>query len=720
MLEILSPAGSPKSFLAAINNGADAVYLGLKKFSARASADNFNYDELYFYSSYAKLFGVKIYATINTLVKDSEIPELVDSVEDALKLGVDAFIVQDIFLGKKLKEIFPQIVLHLSTQAGVCNVYGAQMAKDYGFSRVVLARETLLEDIKSISSIIETECFIQGALCSSFSGHCYMSSFVGANSGNRGLCKQPCRKKCSYYINDKKVTDDYSLSLSDLSVNELINKYIEAGVTSFKIEGRMRRPEYVAAATKYYKNLIHNKDINISELKRTFNRNNYTKGLAFGQDKNFLSSKIQGHIGEYVGKILKIKGKKIVIDNYFASLGDSFKILRNGKEIGSATCKDNELYFSGNVKIGDEVYITTDVKLNERLLQTKINYPVFIQAILKAGEKGCFTVSSKNKSFTYFTEDILQPAKNNPVDTNMLYQCFSKVNQFPFDVKINLITDSVFIPKSILNEIRRTIYDKIFYFDKKDIEKIKNYKKINFISDINAIEKACISQSKTNIDNLNIIFPEDYSNFSLKPDDYLYIPSYANHLDLKILKDCASKVKGFYVDGYYGLYLAKELNKEIIVGTGLNVFNSIDLIELNSFGIDYKNIVLSKELSLTEMDKFPKECKRFILGNIALMDLIYCPFGKNCNSCPVNGKILLKDEENRVFKVKRYKLSSCRFIVYNAFDLIPKSIGDYGALFDFSMYSTKEIDYILENLDNLDVLKKNFKHTNGNLIRGIN
>ena len=192
MVEILAPVGNLNNLISAINAGADAVYLGLKDFSARKSADNFDFEELKYAVAYAKTFNVKVYLTVNTLVKESELNDFLSAINTAYSCGVDAFILQDIFLGKFIKDIMPNAVLHLSTQAGVCNVFGAKLAKRYGFSRVILARETKLNDIEEICKIIETEVFIQGALCTSLSGHCYFSSFIGGNSGNRGYCKQPC------------------------------------------------------------------------------------------------------------------------------------------------------------------------------------------------------------------------------------------------------------------------------------------------------------------------------------------------------------------------------------------------------------------------------------------------------------------------------------------------------------------------------------------------
>ena len=185
MIELLAPAGNEECFFAAINNGADAVYLGLNSFSARKNAGNFTRDNIRFYVSYAHAVGVKVYVALNTLIKDSELEDFIAAAKTAYEAGADALIVQDVFSGKILKGVLPDCELHLSTQAGVNNLAGVKIAEEYGFSRVILARETEEREIKSIAENIDTEIFVHGALCSSFSGHCYMSSFIGVASARK-------------------------------------------------------------------------------------------------------------------------------------------------------------------------------------------------------------------------------------------------------------------------------------------------------------------------------------------------------------------------------------------------------------------------------------------------------------------------------------------------------------------------------------------------------
>lgn len=391
MSEILAPAGNAKCAAAAIDNGADAVYLGYRAYSARAGAENFDGEALEEILKKAHFAGVKVYVAMNTLVKESETEEFVKTLLEVWNSGADAIIMQDVLLGRfRCTERYSDIVLHLSTQAGVCNTEGARFAKKCGFSRVILARETPLAEIEKIAALMETEVFVQGALCTCFSGQCYFSSFAGGNSGNRGKCKQPCRKMYSYDRNGFEERS-YALSLSDLCVAEEIEKLKRAGVSSFKIEGRMRRPEYVAAAVRYYRLLLDEgtekeKVAALSDLKRTYNRGNYTKGLAFGQDKRFLSRAVQGHIGERVGTVKVLSGKYYVEGTFRPVSGDAFKILRNGREAGGAAfvgSTERGFYISSSARLlnGDGVFVTTDTAVNQKVLSGEKRIPFRLRCV---------------------------------------------------------------------------------------------------------------------------------------------------------------------------------------------------------------------------------------------------------------------------------------------------------------------------------------------------
>lgn len=671
MSEILAPAGGENSAIAAINAGTDAIYLGLDKFSARSSAENFNADQLIKLCRLAHAFNVKVYVALNTLVKDNELEDFISSAVGAWNAGADALIIQDIFLGKFLKENFPDMRLHLSTQAGVCNVYGARLAKSYGFDRVILARETKLSDITEISKIIETEVFVQGALCTCFSGQCYLSSFAGGNSGNRGKCKQPCRKQ---YSIDRNGFEDkaYRLSLADLCVGNKIGEYIAAGVTSFKIEGRMRRPEYVAAAVNYYKNTLNREpaEKSLSELKRTFNRGNYTKGLAFGQDKSFISSAVQGHIGEFAG-LIKVENSKYVLQtNMKFSPGDGFKMLRDGKEIGggylSDACKGGYIINAkSRLKNGDKAFITTDNELNKRLLSQRKLIPVAVKAELFAGQRAKIKIGDK----IFDGDKPLEKANNRPLSVDDIKRNFEKTDNLPFQPDISVETDGVFIPVSELNALRRSCYDK--YFSEISQNNNTQYsfdKKIPEKQTQQSVSLAVIASNLNGVKaQFGILKPIDY-NMDCKREiadfageKYLYLPPYLSGEDIEKISGIVQDFDGIYCDSYCGLELAKEWDKKLFAGTGFNITNHLSLSMCKA-----DNICLSKELTLREADALSDKNIFYLSeGGIKVMDLIYCPFEKKCSSCDKRKLYTLTDENGRKFPLRRYKITECRFELYN-------------------------------------------------------
>ena len=693
MIEILAPAGEKSSALAAINAGADAIYLGLTGFSARSGARNFDLDGFAQIATHAHLFGVKVYVAMNTLVKESEVEEFVRTAVAVWNSGADAIIMQDLFLGKYLKRTYPQMVLHLSTQAGICNEYGAELAKESGFSRVILARETKLDDIKKIAKIIETEVFIQGALCTCFSGQCYLSSFAGGNSGNRGRCKQPCRKR---YRIDREGFDSasYAISLSDLSVGEDIKTLIDAGVTSFKIEGRMRRAEYVTAAVGYYKNILCGKagDRGLSALKRTYNRGNYTKGLAFGQDKGFISSAVQGHIGEYIGTVTVVNGKYFCPNKERRTEGDGFKILRDGKEVcGAAFAGEGKggFYISSSTRLknGDKVFITTDAALNRSLALPNRRCTVKISFRSAVGEAPRVVIND-----CAFTADfVAECAKGQPICADDIKKCFDKVDTYPFEVRyLQIEVDSnSFIPLSKLNVFRRKVYADYCAIcagaGGKTIEKVMPLPE--FEAETGGGKSAVICRDLSGVKaDIGILKPDDYFA-DLSPlyqdfdgEKFLYLPPYLTGAEIVRLAGVIMAFDGIYCGGNYALTLAKRLNKKLFAGVGFNLSNSISL---SSFSADY--VALSKELSVREIHPLVRENTFYLTsGGIKVMDLIYCPFERSCSKCDKRTFYTLTDEDNRAFPLRRYSLGECRFELYNCNPLTGKS-GGCNTLSDFTV-----------------------------------
>ncbi|MGN0804246.1 MAG: U32 family peptidase [Candidatus Coproplasma sp.] len=678
MIEILAPAGDEQSAYSAINAGANAIYLGLTSFSARSSAKNFDFKSLKKLITHAHFFGVKIYVAMNTLVKESELSSFVSTAVEAWNTGVDAIILQDLYLGSYLKKTYPQMVLHLSTQAGICNEYGARYAKELGFDRVILARETKLSDIEKIAKIIETEVFVQGALCTCFSGQCYLSSFAGGNSGNRGKCKQPCRKR--YKINRKGFENyAYRISLSDLSVGENINKLKEAGVSSFKIEGRMRRPEYVSSAVAYYKKLLNCEDATsqLSALKRTYNRGNYTKGLAFGQDKSFISSAVQGHIGEYVGTVWVENGKFIVRTSMRCNTGDGFKILRDGTELCGAVYAGQakggiELKSSTRLKNGDKAFITTDTKLNAELLANRRTAKVYINAYFKCGEAPEVTINGRN----FKADFIAEKATGRPLTADDVKVCFSKIDAYPFEIEFGdiQIDGEIFIPVSRLNSFRRQAFAQFFESFSEEREELK-FKPISTPSQ-SIKQNSAVCVIATNLNgvkaDIGVLKPDKYDGDLTKyfkgfnGEKFLYLPPYLSGEDIGLIKSALTPFDGIYSGGNYAVPLAKELNKKLFAGVGFNLSNTISV---SLCPADYK--ALSKELTIGETKPLCTH-NTFALteGDIKVMDLIYCPFAKTCKECDKRSLYELTDESNRVFPLRRYTLSECRFELFNCANLV--------------------------------------------------
>ena len=295
-MELLSPAGNREALVAAVSCGADAVYLGYTAFGARSYACNFDDQQLKEAVEYAHERGRKIYVTVNTLVKQCEVDDLCDVLELLVRTGVDAAIVQDLGVVRIARERFPELTLHASTQMTVSNAQGAKLLGDLGLTRVVPARECSLAELKCMADTgVEIEAFVHGALCVAVSGQCLFSSMIGGRSGNLGRCAQPCR--LPYHLDDG--TSGYLLSTRDLMLIDRIPQLRDAGIYSLKLEGRMKRPEYVGVITRAYREALdaaeahvpyHADEKTVRALKQIFNRGGFTEGYVMGRSNAALMS----------------------------------------------------------------------------------------------------------------------------------------------------------------------------------------------------------------------------------------------------------------------------------------------------------------------------------------------------------------------------------------------------------------------------------------------
>ena len=343
-IEVLAPAGSMECLKAAILNGADAVYLGGEMFGARAYAGNFNKEELLEAIDYVHLYGKKLFLTVNTLMKEEELPLLPGFLKPFYEQGLDAVIVQDLGAVSVIRKHFPKLEIHASTQMTITGVHGARIAKKMGAKRVVPARELSLEEIQEIKDDtgLDMECFVHGALCYCYSGQCFMSSMLGGRSGNRGRCAGTCR--LPFYLDGTKNTKNaYPLSLKDLCTIEHLPEILDHGVDSLKIEGRMKGPRYVGEVTRIYRKYV---DLYLSEkpykvesedmkiLMEVFNRGGFTGGYYKEyHGKDMMSMKRPDHQGLYVGKISKLmKGKISFTAQEDIHKGDALQIRINSEE----------------------------------------------------------------------------------------------------------------------------------------------------------------------------------------------------------------------------------------------------------------------------------------------------------------------------------------------------------------------------------------------------
>ena len=756
--ELLSPAGSIDSLKAAIYNGADAVYLGLNKFNARNKAENFNEENIYKYIEFAHLFGVKVYVAFNTIIKNNEIEDFLKLLDVAVNAKADAFIVQSIGIARLIKRIYPNAILHASTQMGIHNKYGALFCKNEGFKRIILSRECTLDNIKDISNNvdIEIEAFIHGALCVSFSGGCYMSSFISCNSGNRGLCLQPCRMLYTAYNQNTALKKGYLLSLSDLCLNNDINELINVGVKSLKIEGRLKRCEYTGEVTKFYRNILNGKKPNendIYNIKTLFNRGDFTKGYYF--DNNDIAfDNHQGHKGYNIGKVLKVYKNIIEIkSNKQIACGDCFKLFDKDIETGNAIFNKHingnvyHLIYKGKAKKDTLVNITTDYKLNKEIKSRKKYLNIHIDFTAKLNEKCIIKVYCKNISANVISDYIVQKSVNIKTSKEDLKQKLKIENDIFLSDKISInIDDNCFIPLSIIKKLKREAlaklkdlmlkkYDNLDYI-KQNIDISEHlHSTMQSITSNKTLKKACIINKKEQIDickdaYIYIYRPNNYndkeiSNFfntdikNIQNKLYLYLPSYCNTEDIKIIKNIIKNYNfaGLYINNIFGLELAKEYYLKVFMGIGMNLYNNFDIefAKENS-----QNYVYSFELSKTEINLFDYQ-NGFVYayGNIDLMTLNNCIvksiYDNSCNDCKYKGIITLKDNKGINFYVNKYKISKCYFNVINGkkINILNKELPNNNLLFDF----TNENDDTIKNIYNLKNVIGDY--TSGHMYRSL-
>lgn len=631
MPEILAPAGGPEQLQAAVRSGADAVYLGTSTLNARRNAKNFNSEELLDAVRYCHAYGVKVYVTLNTLVADTELKEVENGLQTIANCGVDAVIVQDLAVADLVKKCCPTLPLHASTQMSIHNTAGAKQLEELGFRRIVTARELTLEEIRMIADSVscEIEAFVHGAHCMSVSGMCYYSAMLGSRSGNRGLCAQPCRLD---FVNPH--GRHFALSLKDMSLLAHLQDMEKAGVASFKIEGRMKRPEYVAAAVTACRAAANGEPYDLETLKNVFSRSGFTDGYLTGKRDVSMFG-------------FRTKDDVTAMPTVFGQLANLYRAERQ-------------------------------------------NIAVTGRFEMKNGLPCQLTLSDETHTVTA-TGDMPQTAINRPLDKESAFRSLAKLGGTPFymtDLACEL-DEGLMLPASSLNAVRREaaqlLYDKrsepvphAFTPHEKEEKEIlqKPAKPILRLHFTNEEQVFHIP------DGAQIVLPMDVIDRNPGLIDrfgeklFVQIPTVVWPADEEKTKAVLSRlaqngIADAVCDNIGAVRMCEELGFTAHGGTGLNIFNSESLSQYAKIGL--ADACLSFECHDNQLYDMKNEIPVGILvyGRLPLMRLRACPMkGENgCAGC--DGKQVLTDRKGIEFPVlcEQKKLS----ILYNS---VPQYLGD--------------------------------------------
>ena len=774
--ELLAPVGSFDALKAAVQNGANAVYLGGKEFSARASANNFDRDELKEAVRYAHIRGVQVFVTANTLRKQNEIEEFLEYIKYLYDIDVDAIILQDIGMARLVKELLPDFEIHASTQMVAHSLEDVLYLQNIGFDRVVLARELNIQEIEHIckNSNVDIEVFVHGALCVCYSGQCLMSSMLGNRSGNRGRCAQPCRQKyelIDIYSGEVINTDgEYLLSPKDLNSIQDIDKVIEAGVHSLKIEGRMKRPEYVATVIGSYRKTIdeymETKKINVSDetmnnLYTIFNRK-FTKGYLFGDvGEDIMNSNRPNNLGLYIGKVVdynrKAKRLKIKLENTLKK-GDGIsigggtigRIIKSNGDIANIGYKGEtiELDFIGDAKRNQIIYKTSDSDLLNTVQKTfeedteNVKVSIDAKIEIKLGKKPRLTLSdSFGNTTTLEADKEVEQAMKVALSEEKVVTQISKLGNTSYI--INNITvdmdDNVSLPISILNQIRRDAIEslseervaiknrayknkEIAYNPKSFVRddevklraKVKNIDQLKAIVNYKEIDAIyyedinTLGEAKTiaNENNMNLIYSVPRV---LRNKDYKILNKLDKNSNIEVQTGNLGCVSLFKDNGIYIDYY-------------LNSFNSETINHYKQEGA--KTICISQELNLTEIKETLKhtdaEIESVVYGYTPLMISEYCPMGVLVRDCKKDKRsaicnksvYALKDSKSEVFRITQDIF--CRSSIYNSKplcmidDLIDvKNAGINVFRLDFTFEDASQVKEVVEA--HIEVINNDFE-----------
>lgn len=691
-MEILSPCGSMDSFYAAIEGGCDAVYLAGKMFGARSFANNFTNEELVYVINYAHLYGVKVYITCNILVLEREVSKFLEFISFLHRNNVDAVIMQDLGMIDLVHKKFPNLEIHASTQMHIHNLDGALMAKKLGIKRIVLARETPLEEIIKIKkySGLEVEVFVHGALCVSYSGNCLFARSIGPRSGNRGTCTGCCR--LPYKVLDEKYNvlnkGDYPLSMKDLETIYNLDKLIDAGIDSFKIEGRMKSPSYVYLATKLYKDTLTNylktKTLKVDlktlyDLKTCFTRNT-TNGFIFNE-KNNIDDMSSNHLGVLIGKVILEKNNYVSIKLFDkVSIHDGLRIKDeyeygltlnefrvNNKQVYEAY-KNDIITFKVNKKINVDslVYKTLSYEIDNNILKIikerirKI--PIKMTCNISLNKEIELIISDNYNTIKVYGEKPSLATKKE-LTISLVSDKLKKINDTIYkidNIEINL-DKSLFLPISSLNNLRREGIDKL------NEARLLKYKKE-------------IVEGTYEISLIDYKKEREFSY--LKDDNYSYLDKTIKRIP-RVVFDYNKYKDNLYLVGELG---ALNKFKSFITDYSFNVFNSYTVALLNSLGA--LRITLSLELSKKDIEDLVIAYKNRYLKNPNL-EVVY-----KSRWC----LMVLKTNFNKIYPGSKYLVDrfNNKYLIVNKdnltyiYDYKITTINNYQELFDLGVNYLRE------------------------------
>ena len=706
--ELLSPAGSIESVYAAVNNGCDAIYIGGKYFSARQYANNFSIEELEKACDYCHLRGVKVYVTVNTLYKQREILSFLNYIKQLYEMGVDALIIQDIGAAEVIKKYFKNMPLHASTQLTTNNLKDVNFLYQQGFSKIVLSRELSLQEVKYIAENTEAdiEVFVHGALCVCYSGQCIMSSILGGRSGNRGRCAQTCRLPYTLYKQYDKIKEGHLLSPKDIQTITILPQLIESGVSSLKIEGRMKNPEYVAGVTQIYRKYldlyanspedyeVDNKDIKI--LTQLFNRGGFTEGyyntnagsdmMSIERPKTWgLKTGFVDSYNEKVGRVTIRTREPLVA-------GDGIEIwTQKEPHIGSNISRASKagefisLKIEGNISKNDVVYKTHDKALEDTLKKTwekdTRKLPIYGKLKAKKGLPLCYQIWDNKGNVIYKEGDIVEVAQKQALSIEKLKQQAMKTGATPFYIECLEIEadDDIYISISSINEIRRAATDALqsailkkskrkaleFQKEKRKQMPIIKTKKLNVL--VNTIEQFDIVSNDRRVHIIYCELTEDFkknynkyiekchkNNIKLyaalprierKQSEQLYAET------IQLLKQ--SNIDGFLVRSSGQFFDIANTDKKITIDYTMNVLNGESIDFWQQKGAD--TVCLSLENNLQEINAMAnKQCEMVVYGYLPLMVTQQCPIG-NYTGGKTNGIYCSEKDNDSLYFLKDRK-----------------------------------------------------------------